>query len=155
MMHTSLDMIWERRKVKRMDAKKYLGQLKRLDTMITNKLIEKAQWKAISLGTTAPLGGERVQTSGSQQKMADAIDRYIDIEAEIDAYIDKLVDTKKDVISVIEQLNTTEYDILHKVYVQYITLEDVAGMYGRSYTWVTTAHGRGIKAVQDILDARK
>lgn len=138
-----------------MDAKKFLRQLKRLDTMITNKLIEKEQWKAISLGTTAQLGGERVQSSGSQQKMADAVCKYIDIESEIDAYIDKLVDTKKDVISVIEQLNTTEYDILHKVYVQYITLEDVACMYGKSYTWVTTAHGRGIKAVQDILDARK
>lgn len=138
-----------------MDAKKYLKQLKRLDTMITNKLIEKEQWKAISLGTTAQLGGERVQASGSQQKMADAVCKYIDIESEIDACIDKLVDTKKDVISVIEQLNTTEYDILHKVYVQYITLEDVAGMYGKSYTWVTTVHGRGIKAVQDILDARK
>lgn len=145
----------ERRKVQRVDAKKYLKQLKRLDTMITNKLIEKEQWKAISMGTTAQMGGERVQASGSQQKMADAVCKYIDIEKEVDACIDRLIDTKKDVISVIEQLNTTEYDLLHKVYVQYITLEDVANMYGKSYTWVTTVHGRALKAVQDILDSRK
>ena len=137
------------------DAKKYLRQLKRLDTMITNKLIEKEQWKAISIGTTAQMGGERVQASGSQQKMADAVCKYIDIEAEIDACIDRLIDTKKDVISVIEQLNTAEYDLLHKVYVQYITLEDVADMYGKSYSWVTTVHGRALKAVQDILDGRE
>jgi len=138
-----------------MDAKKYLKQLKRLDTMITNKLIEKEQWKAISLGTTAQLGGERVQASGSQQKMADAVCKYIDIEKEVDACIDRLIDTKKDVISVIEQLNTTEYDLLHKVYVQYITLEDIADIYGKSYSWVTTVHGRALKAVQQILEERR
>lgn len=136
------------------DAKKYLRQLKRLDTMITNKLIEKEQWKAISIGTTAQMGGERVQASGSQQKMADAVCKYIDIESEIDAYIDKLIETKKDVIGLIEQLNTTEYDLLHKVYVQYITLEDVASIYDKSYSWVTTVHGRALKAVQDILDGK-
>lgn len=144
----------EGKRVQRVDAKKYLKQLKRLDTMIANKIIEKEQWKAISMSTTAQMGGERVQASGSQQKMADAVCKHIDIEKEVDACIDRLIDTKKDVISVIEQLNTTEYDLLHKVYVQYITLEDVANMYGKSYTWVTTVHGRALKAVQDILDGR-
>ena len=145
-------------------AKDFLKQLKKLDKMIENKLIEKEQWKAIATGTTASsqsvkINGvlhnmERVQSSGSQQKMADAIDRYIDIEKEIDDCIDKLVDTKKDVISVIEQLNATEYDLLHKVYVQFITLFDVAEMYGKTYSWATTVHGRALKKVQDILNKR-
>ena len=107
----------------------FLQQLKKLDKMIENKLIEREQWNSIALGTTSHSDGERVQSSGSQQKMADAIGRYIDIESEIDRCIDKLIATKQDVINVIEQLNTTEYDLLHVVYVQYLTLEDFAEQY--------------------------
>lgn len=136
-------------------AKDFLRQLKKLDKMIENKLIEKDQWKAIATGTTSQMGGERVQSSGSQQRMADAIDKYIDIEKEIDDCIDKLIDTKKDVISVIEQLNATEYDLLHKVYVQFITLFDAAEMYGKTYSWATTVHGRALKKVEKILTERE
>jgi len=142
------------RKGKQMEAKKFLKQLEKLDLMITNKLAEKQQWKAIATGTTASIGGERVQSSGSQQKMADAVSRYIDIEREIDEQIDKLIDTKQDVISVIEQLKPIEYDILHKIYVQYIKLYEVPDIYGKTYSWATTVHGRALKNVQAILDER-
>lgn len=138
-----------------MDAKKFLQQLKKLDYMITNKIIEKEQWMTIATGTTAQMGGERVQSSGSQQKMADAVGKYIDMEKEIDRIIDELVDTRQDVINVIETLNATEYDLLHKIYVQYMTLDDVADLYEKSYSWVTTVHGRALKNVQKILDSRK
>lgn len=138
-----------------MDAKTFLNQLRKLDKMIENKLAEKARWKAIALGTSASIGGERVQSSGSQQKMADAVSRYVDIEKEIDEQIDLLIDTKQEVISVIEKLNATEYDLLHKVYVQYVTLYEVADIYGNTYSWATTVHGRALKKVQAILDERE
>lgn len=148
-----------------MKAKEFLRQIQKADRMIENKLIEKEQWKSVALGTTAhiqtaKIGGvvqglDRVQQSGSQNKMADAVERYIDIETEIDEYIDKLVELKKDVISVIEQLDIVEYDLLHKVYVQGIELYDVTNYYDKSYSWVTTIHGRAINNVQKILDKRE
>lgn len=138
-----------------MDAKQFLRQLKKLDKMIENKIAEKARWQAIAFGTSAKMDGEKVQSSGSQQKMADAVCRYVDIEKEIDEQIDQLIDTKQDVINVIEKLNTTEYDILHKMYVQYMSLYDVADIYNKSYSWATTVHGRALKNVQAILDQRK
>lgn len=138
-----------------MRAKDFMCQLKKLDNMITNKLFEKEQWLSIAYNTTARTGGERVQSSGSQQKMADAVGMYIDMEAEINACIDKLVDTRRDIISVIENLNAIEYDLLHKVYVQDISLYEVAGMYGKTYSWATTIHGRALKHVQNILDKRE
>lgn len=130
-------------------------QLKKIDKIIENKLIEREQWKSIAMGTTSHSDGERVQSSGSQQKMADAIGRYIDIESEIDRCIDRLVATKQDVISVIEQLDTTEYDLLHVVYVQYLTLEDFAEQYGKSYRWAAGVHGRALVNVLKILEERK
>lgn len=137
-----------------MNAKEFLRQIKKLDRLIENKLIEIQRWKDIANNTTATLSGERVQSSGNPQKIADAICRYIDLEREINQDIDKLVDTKKDVIGVIEQLNATEYDIIHKIYVQHLTLEDVADAYDRTYSWATTIHGRALKHVQNILNKR-
>lgn len=137
-----------------MEAKIFLNQLKKLDKMIENKLAEKDQWKAMSTGTTAKMGGERVQSSGSKEKMADAVVRYVDLEREINKDIDRLVDERRNVINVIEQLNTVEYDLLHKMYVQYYTLYEIASMYKKTYSWATTIHGRALKNVQKILDER-
>lgn len=138
-----------------MKAKDYLRQLKMLDRLIENKLAEKEQWKAMATSTTQQLSADRVQTSGNPQKMADAVCKIIEIEAEIDACIDSLVDTKRDVIKTLERLNPTEYDLLHKVYVQFLTFEEVADKKGKSYSWVTTVHGRALKNVQRLLDGRR
>ena len=137
-----------------MKAKEYLKQLQKLDKLIENKLAEKEQWRAIATGTTQQMTPDRVQSSPNPQKMADAVCRIIEIESEIDAYIDKLVDTKREVISTIERLNPTEYDLLHKVYVQYFTFDDVAIKNDKSYSWVTTVHGKALKNVQRMLDER-
>lgn len=141
--------------IKEMKAKDFLRELKKINKMIENKMFEKEQWKSIALGTTSNSSGERVQSSGSKQKMSDAIDKYIDIESEIDSMIDDLIEKRKDVISVIERLNETEYDLLHKVYVQYHTLDEAAVICDKSYSWVTTTHGRALKNVQKILNERK
>jgi len=81
------------------DAKNYLLQVERIDVRIQNKLIERQQWRDIALGITASAGGERVQASSSQQKMADAIEKCVDMETEIDALVDNLIETKKDVLT--------------------------------------------------------
>lgn len=136
-------------------AKDYLKQIERLDTIINNKLVEKAQWKAVALGITADASGERVQSSGNPQKMANAIDRCIDIDAEINRLIDKLVSVKTEITSTIEQLSPVEYDVLHKLYIQNMTFKDVAAVKDKSQSWATTVHGRALQSLQRLLDARK
>jgi DNA-directed RNA polymerase specialized sigma subunit len=100
------------------------------------------------------MSSERVQSSGNQQKMACAIERMVDIEKELDCYIDRLVDTRNEILSVIEQLDKEEYDFLHLVYVQHFTLGEVANMKNYSYSWATSFHGKALKQVQNILDAK-
>lgn len=138
-----------------MKAKEYLKQLQKLDKLIENKLAEKERWKCIATTTTAPLGGERVQSSGNHQKMADAVCRYIELESEINACIDRIVDQRQEIISTIEMLDVKEYDLLHKVYVQYVPLKNVGGLIGQSTSWVKTMHGVALSHVQRILDARE
>ena len=137
-----------------MTAKEYLLQVKKLDMMISNKLQEVEHWKCIATSTTTSGDGERVQASGSQQKMADAVAKYMDIERDINAAIDELVDRRQEIIQTIEQLPVTEYDILHKVYIQGKNFSVVADGYDKTYSWVTTVHGRGLMHLQNILDKR-
>ena len=138
------------------EAQVYLEQVEKLDARIRNKLIEKQQWKEIALGITANMDGERVQSSGAKSKMANAVERLVDTEAEIDSLVDILIDTKKEVIQTIERLDSPiEYNVLHMRYIQFKDLQEIADHYGKEYGWATTTHGRALKSVQSILDERK
>lgn len=138
-----------------MKAQDFLRQVRKLDLQITNKLIEQQQWKDIALGITANMDGERVQSSGSKSKMANAVEKCVDMETEIDSLIDKLIDTKKEVIQTIERLDSpTEYDVLHRRYIQFLSLQEIADHYKKDYGWATTTHGRALKSLQEILDSQ-
>lgn len=124
-----------------------------MDSIIKNKLIEQRQWKDVALGITANMDGERVQSSGSQSKMADALNKCMDMEREIDEAVDKLIDAKRDVIATIEKLDSPmEYRILHERYIQYMSFQEIADKYGKEYGWATTTHGRALANVQAILE---
>ncbi len=135
-----------------MKAKDYLLQVSKIDKLIANKLIEKEQWLIIAQGTSGTAEGERVQSSGNQQKMADSVCKMIEIDEEINKYIDKLIDIKQDVIHTIEQLQPIEYDILHIVYIQFKDFNDVATKYNKSIKWVNRIHGRALANVQKVID---
>ncbi len=140
---------------KKSEAQVYLEQVETLDARIRNKLIEQRQWRDIALGITANMEGERVQSSGAKDKMASAVERCVDMEADIDSLIDILVDTKKKVIQTIEGIySPIEYNVLHMRYIQFKDLQEIADHYGKEYGWATTTHGRALKNVQCILDGR-
>lgn len=158
-------------------AKDYLRLIRKIDRLIENKMAEKEQWQAVAYGSSSgsntvmingvPHEMDRVQSSGNQQRMADAVMRYVDMEAEINEYIDLLVDVKRDVIGVIEQLSANQYDVLHKMYIgvvvkekgrsytRYMTTKEVAAHYDRSESWAKNLHSNGVKNVQRILDQRE
>lgn len=142
-------------KPKTKETTDYLKQPQRLEVMINNKLIERQQLKDIAFSITANSDGERVQSSGSQQKMANAVDRWVDMEAEINDLIDRLVDTKKEIITTIEKLSTAEYDVLHKRYIQGMSFDEIGAAKGKSTSWATTIHGRALKSLQAILEERQ
>lgn len=138
-----------------MKARDFLRQVQKLNCMIENKMAERQQWMDIAKGAVPQTTGERVQSSGNQQRMADAIGRYVDIEKEIDACIDRLVDARKDVIAVIEQLSKDQYNVLHKIYIQGKTRQETADMLDKSYSSVKELHRRAIVNVQKIIDCRE
>ena len=134
------------------EAQIFLEQVEKLDVQTECKLIEKQQWHDLALSITSQMGGERVQSSGSQSKMADALSRCVDAEGEIDKAIEKLVATKKEVVAVIERVeNPVAYRLLHMKYIQHKTLKEIAVILKSDYTYVTTLHGRALSDVEKIL----
>ena len=134
-----------------MKAEEFMEKIQKLDSMLENKRLEKERLIAKATGTTVQIR-ERVQTSGSKQKMAEAVNSYVDLE---NGDIKKIIEQREEVIRVIEQLNAKHYDILHKIYVQNIDLSDLATAYDRSYSWATTTKARALKSLQKLLDERK
>ena len=134
-----------------MTAKEYLKQVEKIDLMIKNKLIEREQALALALSVTSHLTPDKVQSSSSQQKMAEAVERYVSLETEIDNCIDELFDTKKEIISKIEKLEARYYDILHKVYIQYLEYKDIAKQCDRSYSWVSMMHDKALQQFEEMF----
>ncbi len=139
-----------------MKAIQFLEQIKKLDALIANKWIEIHQLQELCESTTANLTGERVQSSHNPNRMAEAVAKYIDLEAQIvHQDIKRLIEARKKVLAVIEQLDALEYDVLHKVYVQHLSVGDVADIYRQSYGAVSQNLDRARKSVQKVLDDGK
>lgn len=139
-----------------MVAKEFLQQVEKLDILIAHKLIEKQQWIDVAGGITAAIGSEKVRSTSRQSKMANAIDKCLDMEEEVDRVVDQYVATKKEVIRIIEQVqNPTWYKVLHMKYIQHLDLTEIAERCNGSYDWAKSAHSKAVKIVQKILDENK
>ena len=146
-----------------MKATDFLNQLKRMEESIKNKLEEVAQLKSIALVVTAVsnnviIDGEkhsadRVQSSGSQQKMADTICKYVDLEKEIDHDIDRLIEKRDEVLAVINALEKpVQCTVLRKKYVQFKSFKRIAEEMNYTYQYIIEQHNKALKNVQKILD---
>lgn len=135
-----------------MKAKHYLQQIDWLNKKIANKKAEIQFYRELATSMSVSTEEERVQSSGSKQKMADTVCIYLTFEEELNEDIKELVRRKQKVIGTIEQLPANEYDVLHKIYVQGYELWEVPDLVGKSYSWVNSIHGRAIKNVQKLID---
>ncbi len=143
------------------NAKQYLNQIKRLDTQINNKQIELEQLRVMSKSITGiDYSSDKVQSTGSKDKLGDIVAKFVDKQNEINKLIDKFVDVKQEAINVIEQVSDVdEYNILHKRYVQYMTFDAIATSIIKkngermTYQWVCELHKRALIKVQQILDS--
>ena len=133
-----------------MTAEQYLNQIKKLDTMIRNRLKDYHRWVELAEGIGGASVGDRVQATRNLHKGADAIGNYIDIENEIHA----LKAERQAIIKTIEQLPTTEYDLLYQHYVNDCTMKELAYHFDKSHEWVKVKRREALKHLQSVLDAQ-
>lgn len=153
-------------KADRAKAWRFLKRLSNLAELIASKQADKERWESIAQGTTgggrcvlvevAPGKHElqaapKVQASGNPQKMADAIGQAVDLEREIETLKKQYAAIKEEVAATIRLLPPAEYDVLHKLYIQRMTIGEVAVALRRSYSWVTTTQGRAVGHLAELL----
>lgn len=133
-----------------MTAEEYVSRIKKIDSMIKNRLRDHARWVGVAEGIGGASVGEKVQAPRNLQKIPDAICNYIDIENEIRA----LRQERQEIINTLEQLSTYEYEVLYKLYVEDSTLKEVAYAFRKSYEWAKTWRTKGLNHLQEILDKK-
>lgn len=135
-------------------AQTYLEGIYKYDAIIENKMAEVEKYRCIASGITSTTEGERVQSSGTKSKMADAINLVVDLETEIAELIEKSLNERREIIRTIEQMDAMDYDVLHKRYVQRLTFDEIGASRNMSKSWATTVHGRALQRLNKILDNR-
>lgn len=150
-----------------MTAKEYLNQIRLLDLKISQKQEERDHLKAMAAGNSSPvLSKDKVQTSGSGDKMARTVDKYIDLEKEIDKMISQYVDMRDHIIDQIHSLGDSKYvELLYLKYVgrredngkiHYLRLEEIACVMKKSnglpysYEHIRMLHGEALKRFAEI-----
>lgn len=136
-----------------MKAIHYLRQIKTMDAKINSDIAELATLEALAEKTTSVMGGERVQASGSQQKMADCVAKIVDMKNEINQDIDTYLDYKKEARGILAQCEGDCITLLYKRYFEFKTWELIAVEMGKSYQWVAgDLHKKALAQFQKVLD---
>lgn len=134
-------------------AKRYLQQIRRLDTKINRDIEELHRLKAMVTKITPTLKQDVVSGGGTQDKLAEDMSKIIDFEEEINREIDCFVDARKAVTATIDKVEDARlHTVLNMRYVQFKTWEQIACYMGRSYQWVCKLHGTALQVVEKIIE---
>lgn len=96
---------------------------------------------------------ERVQSSGSGDKMSNLAAKICDMEIEIMDRRTRALDKLREIRAVIEQVENKDYkQLLHRRYIEGNTWEQIAVDMHYSYRGITKMHGRALPEVDKILN---
>lgn len=136
-------------------AREYLEGIEKLDNIINSLIAEYETMKDMVTKITAVNEGDRVQASGSQEKMADMVVKMIDYQNTINANIDKYINMRNNILTVLQLLEKADHiNVLYKRYFEFKSWEVIACEMGYTYRWVTKLHGRALNALDNILNEK-
>lgn len=134
-----------------MTAKEYLSQLKILDIKINQRLRQKEELKEIMYSIPA-VNTENERVSGGVKRNYNKVDKYTDMEREIDKIIDQFVDLKHKIVGEIQLLNNPLFmDILYKRYVEFKGLELISVELCYNYNYIRHMLGIALKKFDETI----
>lgn len=137
-----------------MKAKEYLQQIKIMNAEINADLEELETLNALATKTTSVMGDERVQSSGSQQKLENYAVKIADLQREISRDIAECLRLKKEARKLIrESCDDNCITLLSKRYFENKKWEEIAVEMNYTYKWVSGGlHGMALAQLQKGLD---
>ena len=154
-----------------MNAKEYLEQIKKIDTLIKNKKIEIGNYEQQTLDVALSItqGGEtirktnkktgevewddvyaveKVKSSSGGKSFANAVINNVDSISDLEKEIKTLKSCRQAIIESIESLAEPEYDVLYMVYAQYLTYAEASIKRKCSKSTVERLHEKGLKSLE-------
>ncbi len=127
-----------------MKAKEYLQRLKKLDTIINQKIKEIDNLKDMCTSVSSfDYSMDKVQTSfNKDSSYVKIMDRICDLQDELNMDIDKFIDERHKIINQIQGLSKSKHiEMLFKRYVEYKNIDIIATEMRVSYTYAVELHG--------------
>lgn len=120
---------------------------------INDKLDELKKLQSLATKVNVVNEGNRVKSSGSQDKMANTVVSIVELENEIQEDVNRLMALKREVKQTIEKVSEPDLmSILYKRYVLYDSWEKIAVSLNISYRHATRLHGKALYEIQKIIN---
>ena len=137
-----------------MTAEAFLEQYGDITAQIRRKKRLKEKCEAQTENITSHLTPDKVQSSGSLQKMAEAVEEALDLEDEIKELFILKNKVRKEIESVLNQISVRLCEVLYEKYLILTPEEDIATVIDRSEDRVSKLIKEGQEEVQRILDGK-
>ena len=132
-----------------MTAKEYLSQARYLDARINTKIKQLEALNTLATSATSVLTGMPHSPNKATSKMADIVDKIVDLQAEINRDIDALVDLKGEMRSKLEMVPAEDYKaILEMRYLCFMSWEQIASNLGLSVPYTYKLHDRALQGFE-------
>ena len=127
------------------EKKVLLQEYRKLDGRINRALDEKRRWEELAV-RISPVYSDMPRGGGNGDKLTEAVQRIVDLEAEIDRDIDRLVDLRQWIERNIDAVEDTRLrDILRRRYVDGDRIEKIAVDIMLDYRWVRRLLTRALR----------
>lgn len=128
-----------------MTAKEYLQQIELLNKKINHRIREAERLHALITGGALTYNPDKIRTSVSRAQ-EERLERYIDMQREINESIEDMVDLKHKIIREIHCIDAgdktaTYIEILFRRYIELTPLTKIAEEMGYNYKWLCQLHG--------------
>ena len=129
-----------------MTAKEYLSLAKQYEMMISDYTAEIQRLSDVATSITQTAKADVVQTSGSQQKMADAVTEIVHYQEQIQKTTDEMIAHRDAIRKQINSIGKQQYrDILWHRYMEHKTFEQIAVDLDLSWRHTIRLHGAALK----------
>jgi len=131
-----------------MTVKEYFRQAYYLDQLINSKLEQLESLNAIATKATSVFSEMPRNPNRNIDSLANAVDKIIDLQEEINRDIDRLVDIKREIVELIKKIEMPEYQtILEKRYLSFLSWEQIAADMNYGIDNVFKAHKKALSFV--------
>lgn len=135
------------------EAKEFLRQYQDALVDIRNLEAEAEEIETLAMSITVSTDGDRVQSSGKKDRMADLAAKVADLEMEIMDMRTDALNVLQIVERIIAQVEDKDYrQLLHMRYIEKRTWEEIAVSLKKSWRWTCSLHGKALQAVQEIIE---